>query len=90
MVAAIVMLLMGLGMVFFNGPLARRLQGYRRAKAKLVPVEWIRRWLFWPYYKKKEDEEWLVPFRRAGLVFMGLLWTTVWTVVVVLIALGVK
>jgi len=83
MVGALVFLLAGLGMVFCNGPLARRIAAVNRAWADRMRVEWIRRWFFWPSY-----QPWFVPYARVGLIAMGLLWTIAGVVIVVVIALG--
>jgi hypothetical protein len=85
MVDALVFLLAGLGMVFCNGPLARRIAAINRALGDRISVEWIRRWFFWPSY-----QPWGVPCARVGLVVMGLLWTIAALAILVLVALGVR
>jgi hypothetical protein len=58
MVGALIILLAGLGMVFANGPLARRIAAVNRAWADRMPG-WIRHWFFWPCY-----QPWFVPYAR--------------------------
>jgi ABC-type multidrug transport system permease subunit len=77
MVAAIVWLLISLGMVAWNRWLARAIVASNRALADRLGVEWVRRWFFWPYYRS-----WAVAYTRAGLILMGLLWTAAAAVVV--------
>lgn len=84
MVAALVFLLAGLGMVFCNGPLARRIAAVNRACADRAPTRWLKQ-----LYRWQSSAQW-EPFARVGLVAMGLLWTVMGVVIVVLIAAGVR
>jgi len=77
MVAAIVWLLISLGMLTWNRRLARAIVAWNRARADRMRVEWIRRWFFWPYYRS-----WAVAYTRVGLILMGLLWSAAAAVVV--------
>lgn len=84
MVGAVLFLAAGLGMVFFNGPLVRRVATINRALADRARTRWLQK-----LYRWQSSPEW-EPFARVGLVAMGLLWTVMGVVIVILIAVGVR
>jgi ABC-type uncharacterized transport system permease subunit len=84
MMAAVMFLIAGLGMVFLNGPLVRRAAAVNRALADRVPTRWLKQLYHW-----QSSPGW-EPFARVGLVAMGLLWTAMGVAFLVLIAVGVR
>ena len=79
MLAAVVWLLISLGILAWNRRLARALVTANRAIADGLDIEWIKRWFFWWLYRS-----WALSYARACLIAVGVFWTVAASVAVAL------